>query len=188
MEIRLKNLYKNIILFSLLFSINFVYSNDLNDIEINFILVGKNAPNKMELASNDPLKDVNISYNKIFRYQNAVVTEIQGKDLQQFQSAPQDLGKTLFLEPNEFISIKGVDKRGKLFDGSIIIEFDQLPDLDSFADTNEILFVSDLSDINRGVFKVINLYELEDKISKFKLDSNILSIELDTIDPSITSQ
>jgi hypothetical protein len=188
MEIRLQDLYKKIILFGVLCSIDFAHANDLNQIEINFVLGDKTGLDIKELSSNEPLKGIDISYNKIFKYQNNLTTEIQRKDLQKFQNSSQNLKKTLFLEPNEFIKIKGVDSRIKLFDGSIIIEFDQLPDLDSFADAHEVLFVSDLSDINRGVFKVINLYELEGKISKFKLDSNILSIELDTIDPSITNQ
>ena len=148
----------------------------------------KNALNKIELVSKDPLKDVDFSYNKIFRYQNNLATEIQREDIQQFQNSSPNPKQTFFLGPNEFIKLKGVDSREKLFDGSIIIEFAQLPDLERFADTNEVLFVSDLSDINRGVFKVIDLYELEEKLRKLKLDSNILSIELDTIDPSITNQ
>ena len=188
MEIRLQNSCKNLVLFTILCSINFVYGNDLNQIEMNFVLSDKTGLDIKELSSNEPLKGIDISYNKIFKYQNNLTTEIQRKDLQQFQNSSQNLKKTLFLEPNEFIKIKGVGSRIKLFDGSIIIEFAQLPDLERFADTNEVLFVSDLSDINRGVFKVIDLYELEEKLSKLKLDSNILSIELDTIDPSITNQ
>ena len=123
MEIRLKNLYKNITLFSLFCSINFAYANDLDQIKINIVSGDKNALNKIELVSKDPLKDVDFSYNKIFRYQNNLATEIQREDIQQFQNSSQNLKKTLFLEPNEFIKIKGVDNREKLFDGSIIIEF-----------------------------------------------------------------
>tara|TARA_B100000787_G_C16145411_1_gene273993 strand:+ start:423 stop:986 length:564 start_codon:yes stop_codon:yes gene_type:complete len=187
MEININNFIKSFI-FIFVLNANYGYADGLEQIEINFVLSDKAGLTIDERSSYEPLKGIDIPYNKIFKYQNNRTTEIQRKDLQQLQSSPQNLKKTLSLKPNEFIKIRGVDNREKLFDGSIIIEFDQLPDLDSFADTNEILFVSDLSDINRGVFKVINLYELEDKISKFKLDSNILSIELDTIDPSITSK
>ncbi|WP_287421202.1 hypothetical protein, partial [Reinekea sp.] len=76
----------------------------------------------------------------------------------------------------------------KLFDGTIIIKFNEMPELTSFAATNNLLFVTDLSKISRGVFKVSNLYELEDKIRDLKSDKNILSIDLDTIDPSIKNQ
>lgn len=178
----------NSLIFIFVLNANYGYANGLEQIEINFVLSDKAELTIDERSSYEPLKGIDISYNKIFKYQNNRTTEIQRKDLQQLKSSPQNLEKTFSLKPNEFLKIKGVDNREKLFDGSIIIEFDQLPDLDSFADINEILFVSDLSDISRGVFKVINLYELEDKISKFKLDSNILSIELDTIDPAITNQ
>jgi hypothetical protein len=188
MEIRLQNSCKNLVLFTILCSINLVYGNDLNQIEINFVLSDKTGLTIDQRSSNQPLKGIDISYGKTFKYHNNLTTEIQRKVLQQFQNSSPNPKETFFLGPNEFIKIKGVDSREKLFDGSIIIEFAQLPDLERFADTNEVLFVSNLSDINRGVFKVINLYELEEKLKKLKLDSNILSIELDTIDPSITNQ
>ena len=187
MEININNFIKSFI-FIFVLNANYGYADGLEQIEINFVLSDKAGLTIDERSSYEPLKGIDIPYNKIFKYQNNLTTEIQRKDLQQFQNSSQNLKKTLFLEPNEFIKIKGVGSRIKLFDGSIIIEFAQLPDLERFADTNEVLFVSDLSDINRGVFKVIDLYELEEKLRKLKLDSNILSIELDTIDPSITNQ
>jgi hypothetical protein len=36
--------------------------------------------------------------------------------------------------------------------------------------------------------KISNLYQVEAKISQLKLDDNVLSIELDTIDPTIENQ
>ena len=92
------------------------------------------------------------------------------------------------LKNNEYVEVKGIDNRTKLFNGSIIIKFILVPDLNHFALSNGILFVSDLSDINRGVFKISNLYQVEAKISQLKLDDNVLSIELDTIDPTIENQ
>ncbi len=92
------------------------------------------------------------------------------------------------LKNDEYVQIKGTDNRTKLFNGSIIIQFILVPDLNSFALSNDILFVSDLSNINRGVFKISDLYQVEAKISQLKLDDNVLSIELDTIDPTIKNR
>ena len=96
--------------------------------------------------------------------------------------------KQLFLNDNEYIKVKGIDKREKLFDGSIIVEFQSLPNFDTFALENNLVFISDLSDINRGVFKVRNIYNVKDKISDLGSSSNILSIDLDLIDQSITNK
>ena len=37
-----------------------------------------------------------------------------------------------------------------------------------------------------GVFKVENIYELQSKLETLREDENILMLELNTIDPSIT--
>ena len=95
--------------------------------------------------------------------------------------------KQLFLDDNEFIKVTGVDNNKKLFDGSIIIEFNVLPNFDDFALENGLVFIADLSDINRGVFKIKNLYDLQDKINILEKSSNVLSIDLDLIDISTTN-
>jgi|TARA_B110001450_G_C17584099_1_gene466203 hypothetical protein len=181
-----KYMFSIVTLLLLLTSLS-IYANELK-IEINLAETPRNVVNDKNIGLTGPLDGITVSYNKIVKYQDNLKTKIQIEDFQRSPSSPTKRGRTLFLKPNQFIEIMGVDSREKLFDGSIIIEFAQLPDLERFADTNEVLFVSDLSDINRGVFKVLDLYELEEKLSKLKLDSNILSIELDTIDPSITNQ
>ena len=93
--------------------------------------------------------------------------------------------KNLSLGPNEFIEIKAVDKIRKLFNGSIIVKFNQVPDLYWFASQNNLQFVSDLSDINRGVFKIGNIYDLEEIIRNLQNKVEVQSVELDVIDPSI---
>ena len=180
-----KYMFSIVTLLLLLISLS-IYANELK-LEINLAETPRNVVNDKNIGLTGPLDGMTISYNKIVKYQDNLKTKIQIEDFERSPSTTKR-GGTLFLKPNQFIEIIGVDSREKLFDGSIIIEFAQLPDLERFADTNEVLFVSDLSDINRGVFKVIDLYELEEKLRKLKLDSNILSIELDTIDPSITNQ
>ena len=42
-----------------------------------------------------------------------------------------------------------------------------------------------LSDIQMGVFKIKNIYELESRINLIKDNENIISIELNTLDPTI---
>lgn len=135
---------------------------------------------KEKFPSHLPLEGVEILYNRVFKSKNKLLTEAIKNDFESTQT-PQ---KSLVLGLDEFVYIKGRDSKSKLFNGSIIIKFNQLPDFDNFALANEISFIADLSDIDRGVFKIKNLYELEEVIKNLQLDSNILDIELDLIDPS----
>ena len=73
----------------------------------------------------------------------------------------------------------------KLFNGSIIIKFNLLPNLKYYADTHNIEFVTDISNLNRGIFRISNLHDLHSKIKELQLDKNILEIELQTIDPRL---
>ena len=97
----------------------------------------------------------------------------------------QNLANKLIIQPGEYIQIKGIDNRLLLFDGSILIKFNTFPNLENFSISNELEFVSNLSDINVGVFKINNLSELQLKIDSIKEDDNVLSIHLNTIDPSL---
>ena len=94
----------------------------------------------------------------------------------------------LILSPGEYIQIRGFDNVPLLFDGSILIQFEKLPRLNDFAISNDIEFVTDLSDINMGIFKIKNLLELQLKVDSLKNDTNILSIELSTINPARKSK
>ena len=71
------------------------------------------------------------------------------------------------------------------FKGISLIKFNNLPDFELFAFNNNIIFVSDLSDIQRGVFKTDNLFNLEEVLTNLLKDPNIINIELNTIDPDI---
>ena len=135
---------------------------------------------KEKFPSHLPLEGVEILYNRVFKSKNKLLTEAIKNDFESTQT-PQ---KSLVLGLDEFVYIKGRDSKSKLFNGSIIIKFNQLPNFNNFAIANEMSFVADLSDISRGIFKINNLYELDEKIKNLKLDNNILAIELDTIDLS----
>ena len=168
---------KKIVLLTLiLISINITAEN-LDIIEHNLIS-NQEVIIEKELLNSQPLQGVEILYSKVFKNKNKILTEIKNDNFQDLQANQ----KAFFLKSDEFVFIKDVDNSRKLFNGSIIIKFNQLPDFNNFAIANEIIFVADLSDINRGVFKINNLYELEEVIKNLQLDNNILDIELDTID------
>ena len=103
-----------------------------------------------------------------------------GKNFSQFTNQ-----SNLILDEGEFIIIKGVDNIEKLFNGSLIVSYKKALDLNDFARTYDVVFISDLSKINRGVFKVRNLFDLDSKIYQILEDGDVLSVELDTIDPSV---
>ena len=103
-----------------------------------------------------------------------------GKNFSQFTNQ-----SNLILDEGEFIIIKGVDNIEKLFNGSLIVSYKKALDLNDFARTYDVVFISDLSEINRGVFKVKNLFDLDSKIYQILEDGDVLRVELDTIDPSV---
>ena len=69
----------------------------------------------------------------------------------------------------------------KLFQGDFLVKFSNLPDFEVFAFNNNIIFVSDLSDIQRGVFKTDNLFNLEEVLTNLLEDPNIINIELNAL-------
>lgn len=123
----------------------------------------------------DPLKGVSFNLDKRVNKLNKKLTN-------------QNVDNELTLQPGEYIQIKGIDNRILLFDGSFLIKFNTFPNLQNFAISNELEFVSNLSDISVGVFKVKNISELQFKIDSIKDDDNIISIQLNTIDPNLQSQ
>jgi hypothetical protein len=185
METKLMNLKGSIILLAFIFACSSVYATDLEEIEVNFLPSEDSEQNSADISSVDPLAGVDISYNKTFHYQNNIATETRRKDFQQTQNTTQNIEKTLFLGPNEFVEMTGIDKRRKLFNGAIIVEFEQVPDPNWFASQNNVRFISDLSDIKRGVFKIDNLYDVEGIIRSLESNSNVRSVEFDTVDPAI---
>lgn len=166
-----------------------VDANDLNRIEVNFMENNSDEVHIKNSAPKDPFKNITISLDKKVTLQTDNSSLSKTNMRFELQSSVEGKSNDYFsLKNNEYVQVKGIDNRTKLFNGSIIIQFILVPDLNYFALSNGILFVSDLSDINRGVFKISNLYQVEAKISQLKLDDNVLSIELDTIDPTIENQ
>jgi len=176
-----------IFIFIFLFGASNLYSNDLEEIEINFVSDSKKYSDNKNITVLDDL-EINYGNIQVLNYTNGQFTEPQKLDIRQPNQQGSRYEKQLLLKDNEFIKVKGVDKREKLFNGSIIVEFKTLPNFDIFALENNLVFISDLSDINRGVFKIGNIYNIKDKISELGASSNILSIDLDLIDQSITNK
>lgn len=186
MVINMKN-FTNSFIFLFLFGASNLHANDLEEIKINFVSDTKVNSDKRNIAMLDNL-EINYDDIKVFNIANGTFTEPQKIDSREPNQKSSVYKKQLFLNDNEYIKVKGIDKREKLFDGSIIVEFQSLPNFDTFALENNLVFISDLSDINRGVFKVRNIYNVKDKISDLGSSSNILSIDLDLIDQSITNK
>jgi hypothetical protein len=185
METKVFDLKGSTISLVLLFACGLVNADDLENIEINFLPADVSGLNKSEIPNLDPLEGVNISVKKIFSYQNNVPMEIRDRSGVRADNLSQDNNKKLSLGPNEFVEVIGIDKSRKFFNGSIIVKFNQVPDLYWFASQNNLQFVSDLSDINRGVFKIGNIYDLEEIIRNLQNKVEVQSVELDVIDPSI---
>ena len=141
--------------------------------------------NSKDINRKNPLFGVTLDLTKTFDKNNKELisnlsTEYQG-DL---ENNPKN---DYILESGQFIQIKKHNKE-LLFDGSFFIYFKQTPNLSDFAIANGITFVTDLSDINVGLFKVNNLNDLQKIFDELKNDNNILSMELSVIDPALTHQ
>ncbi len=135
----------------------------------------------------DPLSDLNIFLDKKV---NSKAELIQNINIQndKTQLSNQPFNETYTLNEGEFVRVQGIDKIDMLFDGSIIVKFESMPNLANYAITNDIQFITDLSAINRGIFKIQNLYDLQTVINKIKLDDNVKEIELKLRDPRLAPE
>jgi len=166
-----------------------VDASDLKSIGVNFVENNRDEVHIRNSGPKEPLKNITISLDKkVTRQTDNSSLSKKNMRFEPQSSIERTSNDDFTVKDSEYVQVKGIDNRTKLFNGSIIIKFILVPDLNHFALSNGILFVSDLSDINRGVFKISNLYQVEAKISQLKLDDNVLSIELDTIDPATKIQ
>ena len=174
MVIKIKTAKVNLI-FSALITLCF-QANLISDEELaRLIPDSKTKPIESIEDFTDPLKGVSFNFDKRVNKLNKKLTN-------------QNVNNELILQPGEYIQIKGIDNRILLFDGSFLIKFNTFPNLQNFAISNELEFVSNLSDISVGVFKVKNISELQLKIDSIKDDDNVISIQLNTIDPNLQPQ
>ena len=163
-----------------------IYAND----EINISskkLISVNTENQIfdkNLSTKDPLKDVLIDFNKIVYRSNNTNFE---KNIEKvsFNSSKVELRNELILNKNEYFLIQTKDNQKLIYDGSLLIKFIDIPNFQDYAAMNDLIFIKDLSNINTAIFKVYNFLDLKIIIDNLKLDSDVKSIELNTINPNL---
>ena len=141
--------------------------------------------NSKDINRKNPLFGVTLDLTKTFDKNNKEL--ISNLSAEYKGNLENNLKNDYILESGQFIQIKK-HNRELLFDGSFFIYFKEIPNLSDFAAANGIIFVTDLSDINVGLFKVTNLNDLQNRFDELKNDNNILSMELSVIDPTLTHQ
>jgi hypothetical protein len=122
----------------------------------------------------DPLKFYQIDFSNKYNY-----------EFKSIAIPDSTLRKEFILETGEFLKVTGPDNNEQLFNGSFSIQFKSSPNFENYAVQNDLIFVTSLSDINIGVFKVRNIFELSTVFDQIKDDSNIESIELNLVNPNI---
>ena len=150
-------------------------------------LISVNTENKIfdkNLSTKDPLKDVLIDFNKIVYRSNNANFE---KNIEKvnFNSSKVELRNELILNKNEYFLIQTKDNQKLIYDGSLLIKFIDIPNFQDYAAMNDLIFIKDLSDINTAIFKVYNFLDLKIIIDNLKSDSDVKSIELNTINPNL---
>ena len=139
---------------------------------------------KRSLNQKNPLKGINIDVSKIIVLPGDKIISTNFNELNKKASNQNQLNGIKLL-PGQYIEIIGLDKKRKLFNGALIVQFDNNLDFKNFAESNDLTLMKNLSDINTGVFKIKNILDVEIIINQLKEIENILRIDLDTIDPTI---
>ena len=180
-----------LLILSLFFSFH-LHSDDNLPNKVNFFEINeKQIINNRDVGDQLPLQGVVLEFDKIIRKFNVNEKDIK-KDSFSSDSSSRDKSmlaqNELYLQPGEYIRVVERGSIELLSDGSFFVKFSETPNLKDFATLNQLIFVRDLSDINMGVFKVRNLYDLKPTLELLRDDINILSVKLDTIDPSVKSK
>jgi len=115
----------------------------------------------------DPLAFYSIDFSKVFN-----------KNVKVIELSDSVIDRKLSLDEGEYFKVTGLDNNEYLFDGSFLIQFKKIPDLNSYASENDLVFLSDLSDINVGIFKNQNIFSLQETLTKLKEDDNIEALQL----------
>ena len=150
-----------------------------------FLTLSISAQTNIKQAAIKDRSQITFLYSTVYFYKNNLLSEIdisQNIDL----SGSDSNVRTLRLEPDQYIKVKGLDGREKLFNGSIIVKFKNAEDLQAFSLRNEMVLLNNLPDIGRGVFKIGDIYNFNERLDQLKSNNpNIERIELNTIDISI---
>jgi hypothetical protein len=150
-----------------------------------FLTLSISAQSNIKQAVIKDGSQITFLYSTVYLYKDNLLSEIdisQNIDL----SGSDSNVRTLRLEPDQYIKVKGLDGREKLFNGSIIVKFKSPEDLEAFSLRNEVVLLNNLPDIGRGVFKIDDIYNFNEKLDQLKSNNpNIERVELNTIDISI---
>ena len=115
----------------------------------------------------DPLAFYTIDFSRVFNKDKKVIGMYESSI---------DLKPSL--ADGEYYKVIGLDNNEYLFDGSFLIQFKLPPDFNLYASDNNLIFLTDLSDINVGIFKNQNIYDLQKTFIQLKEDDNIEAIQL----------
>lgn len=170
---------------SAFFSFQVYGLDDSSNFKTFYVIEANQVVTLRDIDNKNPLKSVVLDFNEIVSKSNEVINQLDtfASDYSGFN---KNDNRELFLQPGEYIRIKEKGSIILLSDGSFFVKFKEMPIFEEFALLNDLIFITDLSDINMGVFKVENIYELQSKLETLKKDENILMLELNTIDPLIT--
>jgi len=186
MEIKLKSINRFLLFLGLRISIQ-TYADLVENIVFKKIEkedVSKPVIFNRSSNQKNPLKGINYDVSKIILLSENKIINTNFNELNKQKSSKNQLNSIKLLS-DQYIEIIGLDKKRKLFNGALIVKFDNNLDLYNYAESNDLILVKNLSDINTGVFQVKNILDIEIIINKLQEDENILSIDLDTIDPTI---
>jgi hypothetical protein len=151
-------------------------------VEPNDIQINRQTTNSLKDRNlKEPFAGVTLDFSKIFNKDKVLIGSTEFSNFNSGSSA-NSIKQVFILNPGEYIEITQPDRRNFLFDGSFIIRFQNMPNLEDFARINDIDFLKDFSDVQAGLFKVDNLLDLQIKLDSIQNDRNIISITLNTLD------
>jgi len=179
-----------LLILAVFFSSQIYGLDDLSILKSFYEIDEKQITNSRSIDTKNPLQGVVLDFSKVVnRSSELVITEytVDSFDLDNSELNQKE-NYELYLKPYEYIQIIDKGSIELLSNGSFFVKFLEIPNLKDFATLHQLTFVRDLSDINIGVFKVQNMYELESKLELLKEDANVISLDLDTIDPSLTTK
>tara|TARA_B100001059_G_C17454120_1_gene388899 strand:+ start:15 stop:596 length:582 start_codon:yes stop_codon:yes gene_type:complete len=86
---------------------------------------------------------------------------------------------------DRYIVVTGTDQSVKFFNGSIIIRFNELPNFESFAAENDLIFMRSLPQIGIGIYKARDIRTTQSDIQRLSKNQNVKGVELDLVDPYV---
>lgn len=180
----------NIKLLSLMFSLIFV-SSILNGQVVTQGTVG--SLNTQEIIQKSSIDKKPVEYQYFFNSavarknesnENLNVEKI-GNFLFEYEANQLNSVANQLSNQARYIVVIGTDQSVKFFNGSILVKFNELPNFESFAMENDLIFVKSLAEIGIGVYRVRDLRTTQSKIQRLSENKNVRRVELDLLDPNI---